>query len=397
MDMDTYNVTSHGVARLSDYRTFLEAVDGVSDATMRQLHDQIEEQKGTPGSPTDWREPDGWIKRFHVEGILNDRTRDLALRIHEAGLNPRHWSLDAVRIAIKDATLEVTGDKHYRRTEYGRALSEGEEKATDRYLTANGMYAILGFLRDEDGQTLDNLAGRWQQWLHAAAGREARSATVLRDGLWTRITWALMPLGFIKSEGVPRRYFLTPSGAAKATELEIEEAGSTAPRSKRAHEVAVEDILKVGDLLGYRTARTPALRELLPKVEQANARASVYSKQIDACWRAELPLLGEIRVAIEVQDKGSIPDLVSRLKVIAPFCHYLIVVSDEGQIRATKEFITATGDEKAFAAKTVWMTPDQLREVRQEVSHLSSTLTPSVEGPDVADENAAAEPTDEAD
>lgn len=377
--MTHYNVTSHGIEPLSDYQTFLAAVEGIPDAVMRELFAQLQEQRGTPSSPMDWTKPEEWIPRFHAEGILNDRTRDLALQLHKSGCHPRRWDLEAVRVALRDKTVELTPDGHYRPTEYGKALSRGDEQAADRYLSANGIYAILGFLRDEDGQTLESLGTRWQQWLHVAAGREAKSPTVLRHGLWTRLTWVLIPMGYVKSEGVPRRYFLTPSGAAKATELKIEQVGPTVKKDVRAHEVAVEDILRVGDLLGYRTVRTPKLRDLLPKIEQANARASVYSKQIDACWSAELPLLGEIRVAIEVQDKGSVSDLVSRLKVIAPFCHFLIIISDEDQIRTMQEFINATGDEKAFKAKTIWMTPDQLSEVRQEVGHLSSVLSPSVE------------------
>ena len=102
-----------------------------------------------------------------------------------------------------------------------------------------------------------------------------------------------------------------------------------------------------------------------------------------------LPFRPPSAVAIEVQDRGNIPDLVARLKVIAPFCHYLIIISDEQQIQKMREFIAATGDEKAFKAKTVWMTPKQLNEVRQQVSHLSSVLTPS--------EHVGAEEVDEGD
>lgn len=207
---------------------------------------------------------------------------------------------------------------------------------------------------------------------------------MLEGGLWTRLRYHLMPLGYVKSEGQPRRHFLTPEGAAKATELKIESVGPSLQPEQRAHEVAVQDIIRVGDLLGYRTSRTPCLRDLLPKAEKVNARTSVYGKKIDACWTAELPLLGEIRVAIEVQDKGSISDLVTRMKVIAPFCHFLIIISDERQIQSIQEFITATGLDKDFKAKTVWMTAEQLAEVHQEVSHLSSILTPSapVQEPD---------------
>lgn len=377
--MSTYNVTGHHVQRLSEYQAFLHVLDGVAVGTMRDLHDQIREQTGTYGSQKDWTDPEKWIAEFHSAGILNDQTRELALALWAGGVNPRHWNLDEARTAIKDGTVEVVKGKTYKVTDYGRALSEGEPAAVDRYMTANGMYAVLGFLREQDGQTIESLKEQWRQWLRLYAGRDANADSVLEGGLWTRLRYHLMPLGYVKSEGVPRRHFLTPEGAAKATELKIEAVGPTLQPEQRAHEVAVQDIIRVGDLLGYRTSRTPCLRDLLPKAEKANARTSVYGKKIDACWTAELPLLGEIRVAIEVQDKGSIPDLVTRMKVIAPFCHFLIIISDEGQIQSIQEFITATGLDKDFKAKTVWMTAEQLAEVHQEVSHLSSILTPSVE------------------
>ena len=374
-----YNVTSHHVPKLDEYQAFLRVIEGESDATLREMSERIEEHKGTPQEPTDWSEPGKWIAEFHAQGTFTDTARDLASKLHNAGLNPRHWRLDAVRRARRDGTLTVDNGGRYRPTEFGRALGHADAAAVDRYLTANGMYAILAFLRDEDGQTLESLLPRWQHWVNTVAGKSAQSRGVLSGGVWWRLNGSLIPLGLVKQEGVPRRYFLTPEGAAKATELKIDRIEPTRRRSERAHEVAVEDILKVGDLLGYRTRRTPTLRDLLPRSEQQNATARVYNKQIDACWTAELPLLGEIRVAIEVQDKGGIPDLVSRLKVVAPFCHYLIIISDEKQIAEIQEHVAATGDEKAFKAKTVWMTPEQLQKVRQEVNHLSSVLTPSDE------------------
>jgi hypothetical protein len=372
-----YNVTSHHVPKLEEYQAFLRVIEGESDATLRGMSERIEEHKGTPQEPTDWSEPGKWIAEFHAQGTFTDTARDLASKLHNAGLNPRHWRLDAVRRARRDGTLGVDSSGCYRVTAFGRDLGQGDAAAVDRYLTANGMYAVLSFLRDEDGQTLESLLPRWQHWVNTVAGKSAQSRGVLSGGIWWRLNGSLIPLSLVKQEGVPRRYFLTPEGAAKATEISIEQTVVPGPRSARAHEVAVKDILKVGELLGYRTRPTPALRDLLPRAEQQNATARVYNKQIDACWTAELPLLGEIRVAIEVQDKGGIPDLVSRLKVVAPFCHYLIIISDEKQIAEIQEHVAATGDEKTFKAKTVWMTPEQLQRVRQEVNHLSSVLTPS--------------------
>ena len=375
--MSDPNVTSHHVPDLDEYKVFLRTIDGESDPVLRKLDETIGEHIGTPQEQTDWSKPEEWIEEFHASAGLSEAARDLALRLHEAGLNPRHWQLNAVRVARRDGTLDMTAAKTYVLTDYGRALSEGDSGAVDRYLSANGMYAILSFLRDEDGQLRENLYAPWQAWVNTAAGKSVKASSVLWAGVWTRLHRALIPLGYVKMEGVPRRYFLTPKGAAKATELKIQATGPQVQKEKRAHEVAVDDIIKVGDLLGYRTARTPKLRDLLPQAEKQNAQASVYDKKIDGSWTAELPMLGEIRVAIEVQDRGNIPDLVSRMKVIAPFCHYLIIISDEKQIADMQEFIAATGDEKSFKAKTVWVTPGQLHEVRQEVSHLSSVLTPA--------------------
>jgi hypothetical protein len=382
MANDKIKVTSQWVGRLDEYQAFLQTVDGVSDQLMKELRDEIDKLKGNHQRPADFRDPDAWIKE------MAESARGLALRLWSAKLNPRWWQREAAQIAVKDGTLEVKEGVYRVTTPYGRKLSAGDEEAIEQYLHADGMFAILTLLLRDDGQTISGLTEPWKNWLHTVAGRKANARMFLQDGLRTRLNGVLIPLKYVRKEGWPERYFLTDLGAATAKRLGPPGVGedTKVPR----HRGAVDDIVDVGRLLGYAAEPTPALRTLLPKALQASAGAA-YNRQIDAYWLAKLPLLGEVKVGIEVQDKGNTTDLVARLGLVAPFCHFLIVVSSEDQIRALQAYIVDNYHEKDFKGKTIWMTFDQLTDMRREVAHLSAILSPSVGAKEAQGEAVAAE------
>ena len=127
----------------------------------------------------------------------------------------------------------------------------------------------------------------------------------------------------------------------------------------------------------YQVEKEPSLSSLLPQQKLPKLKGKVFNKKIDAVWKTNLPLVGEIRIAAEVQASGGIPDLLYRLKIVAPHCHYLIIVSDELQIREIRDSIAAHGDEKAFGDKIIYLTFEELTEIRTQATNISSKLRPS--------------------
>ena len=55
----------------------------------------------------------------------------------------------------------------------------------------------------------------------------------------------------------------------------------------------------------------------------------------------------------------------------------MIVVSDEKQIEQVDEYIKVQGDEKTFSDKIIYLTFEELTEIRGQVSNISSKLKPS--------------------
>lgn len=55
----------------------------------------------------------------------------------------------------------------------------------------------------------------------------------------------------------------------------------------------------------------------------------------------------------------------------------MIIVSDEDQIREVQDFIVAQGDEKVFGDKIIFLTFEELTEIRSQATNISSKLRPS--------------------
>lgn len=373
--MAKYNITSNWVPDIRQFKKFVEIAEGIDVKTLKRLHDQIEDARGTPQEPRDWRNPSSWIPKLHRDKTLDSETRKVAEKISQAELNPRHANYSYARRSVRHGLLK---DKlgAYVITEKGRKFIEGDREVVDHYLSENGIFKVLEFLNEETGATKEELVEKWREFINTEGGRNVKARSVLLEGVLSRIDNVLIPLGYIRKEGHPRRYFITEEGVKKIEERQIESAGR-GKEEKTKHAIAIDNILDIGKKLGYRIQPHPKLRDLLPKEKQRETGVWVYNKELDGLWKTNLPLVGEIQIPIEIQSQGSITDLLSRLKIIAPYSHFMIIVSDEKQIGDINEYIKAQGEEKIFSDRTVYLTFEDLTKIRSQVSNISSKLKPS--------------------
>lgn len=370
------------VPNIHEFTKFVKVLAGLKKKTIKHLHDQIEEVKGTPQETQNWKQPSRWIASLGETKALDADSIKVAEIIREAGLNPRYYNYHYMRAAVRHGLItEVNGTLTL--TDLGQAFTNKTSSAIDRYLYQNGCFAILGFLH-EGKSTAKDLLPAWQLFANTKGGKKLRAESVLRSGLISRIDKILIPLRLIEKEGIPRRYLLTQIGAKKYESLRMEYSG--ADKQETTHAIAVDNILNVGNSLGYQTVPAPALMDLLPPGKVPLVQGKVFNKRLDGLWKTNLPLVGQIRIAIEVQSKGSIPDLLARLKIVAPYCHYMIVVSDGRQIKDIGEFISATGEEKIFLDRMIFLTFEELSVIRTQVTNVSSKLRPSFG--DIHDEQA---------
>ena len=373
--MMNFNVTSHYVFKLDDFKRFVKVIGGVSKKGIKRLREQIENLKGTPQEPRDWKDPRKWITQLLKENKLDKETKAIAEKIHMANLNPRFWNWEAVRIAVRHKFIDDTGAT-YKLTETGKCFSDGEKKVVDEYLFENGIFKVLEFLADDNGANKEELIKKWEKWINREIGKNVRAKNVLSEGVLTRIDNVLIPSGYVRKEGIPRRYFITEKGVKKIQEVKI--GFSEKDRDSTEHEFAVNNILEVGRHLGYDVQARPKLRDLLPREKKAlNLDNRVYNKELDGFWKTNLPIVGEIKIPIEVQSHGNVPDLLMRLKVIAPYSHFMIIVSDKKQIEEIEQFISAQGEEKIFTDKVIYLTFDELSQIKSQVSYVSSKLKPA--------------------
>lgn len=370
-----YNITSHWVPNVKELRKFVKILEGVNMRTLKGLHDQIWEATGSPQEPRDWREPARWIRELYRDKTLNTDTKRLAETIAQSGLNPRHWNYGHARVAVRHGFLKKKAGK-YVLTEQGKKFAKGDDKVLHAYLFENGILRVLEFLNEETGLPREELVQRWRDFINREGGKNVKARSVLREGVFSRIDNVLIPLGLVRKEGIPRRYFITAKGRATIEELRIETAGPD-KKEKTKHQIAIDNILDIGRRLGYLSQPHPKLRHVLPRERQPLLKRGVYDKELDALWTTNLPLVGEIRIPVEVQVKGGITDLLFRLKTIAPYAHFMIVISDRQQIEEIDEHIEAQGETKTFVDKIIYLTFEEVSAIRSQVSNISSKLKPS--------------------
>jgi len=375
-----YNITSHHVDNIKMFRKFIKALDGVDRKPFKRLTDQIEEATGTPQEPMDWKEPKKWITKLFDKNVLDEDTKTIAEKLWSEGLNPRHYNYSSLRPAVRHGFFSDKGDK-YILTDDGKAFISEDEKVVDKYLWENGIFRILEILKENTGAKTPELIEAWKDWVNKKAGKDVKSINVLKEGVISRIDNVLIPLAYVTKESIPRRYFITEKGIKKIEKFQIELKGK-GKQEKTIHDIAIKNILDIGKRLGYQIHSNPKLRDLLPKEKATSIKEKVYNKELDGLWKTNLPIVGEIRIPIEVQSHGSITDLLFRLKAITPFSHFMIIVSDEKQIGQIDEYIRVQGDEKTFSDKIIYLTFEELTEIRGQVSNISSKLKPSysVEG-----------------
>lgn len=366
-----YNLTSHWVNNINDFMKFIEVIDRIDCKLLRRLFEQTNKASGTPQEPMDWKGPSKWIEELYKKKILDENTKLLAEKIFKNGLNPKWWNYEIAQLALRHDLLERKSGK-YISTEKGKKFANKDRKILDEYLFENGVYKVLEFLNEDTGVGKSELIETWKAWIQSnEIGRRVESKTLLTEGVLSRIDNVLIPLGYAQKEGIPRRYFITERGVKKIEEIIIGD------KDEAKHNIAVNNILDIGKNLGYQIQKFPKLRDFLPKEKLIEPRSKIYNKELDGIWKTNLPIVGEIKIPIEVQEKGSIPDLLSRLRIVAPFSHFMIIVSDENQIKEISEFIKATGEEKIFSDKIIYLTFRELTEIRSQVINIGKKLKPS--------------------
>lgn len=370
-----YNITSHHVDNINMFKELIKVLDGVDRKVFKRLFDQIEEATGSPQEPMDWKEPKKWIPELSKDGVLDEETRAMAEKLWVRNLNPRHYNYSNSRPSVRHGFLAYKGSK-YKLTEGGKAFVSEDEKSLDRYLWENGIFKVLEILKENTGAKTNELIDTWRNWINKEGGKNVKSLNVLKEGLLSRIDNVLIPLGYVTKEGLPRRYFITEKGIKKIEKIEVESKGK-GKQEKTIHDIAIKNILDIGKRLGYQVQPCPKLLDLMPREKASGIKEKVYDKELDGLWKTNLPIVGEIRIPIEVQSQGSITDLLFRLKAITPFSHFMIVVSDEKQIEQIDEYIKVQGDEKTFSDKIIYLTFEELTEIRGQVSNISSKLKPS--------------------
>jgi predicted transcriptional regulator len=372
--MPKYNVTSNWVPDIKEFRNFVNTIDGLNIKILKRFSDQIDESTGTPQEPMDWKDPDKWIERFYRDKVLDEKTREIAEEILKSGLNPRYWNYEKSRLAFRHGLIEKKSGRYFT-TEKGKKFADGDEQAITEYLFENGILKVLEFLNEETGASRQELIEKWKNWINTEVGRHVKAQSVLLEGVVSRIDNVLIPLKLVRKEGIPRRYFITEKGVKRIEELKIEE--TPGKKGEKRHQIAIDNILDIGKNLGYQVQPHPKLRDLFPREKRVTITESIYDKELDGIWKTNLPLIGEIRIPIEVQYKGSVTDLLSRLKIIAPYSHFMIVVSDNSQIDRINDYIRAQGEEKIFTDKIIFLNFKTLSEMRSHVSNISSRLRPS--------------------
>lgn len=368
-------MTANYVEDIKDFRAFISVLSGIEVEHLKRLDDQLNEATGTPQAPKDWKNPTEWIPRLLKEGVLDQQASDTAKKISDAGPNPRFLRLWDARVAARHGFVSVESGK-YVLTELGQRFVQGDQHTIDRYARENGIFKVLEFLYEDTGATKEQLIQKWASWVNTEGGRNVQAKSVLADGVISRIDNVLIPLAYARKEGIPRRYYITDEGVNKIESMRIESAGRQKQQAR--HSIAVNSVLDVGKKLGYMIQEHPKLRDLMPREQSLTAKGRVFNKELDGLWKTNLPLVGEIRIPIEVQVGGSVTDLLFRLDIVAPHSHYMIIVSDEHQITEIDECITAQGKQKELANKIIYITFSELTEISSNVSFISSKLKPTI-------------------
>jgi len=199
------------VPDINDWKTLIKVIVGINVETLQRLKVQLEEAKGTPEEPRDWKTPSNWIPELFEDEILDKKTKQLAKKIYESGLNPRYFNYWYTRLAVRHGFLhDISGE--YILTDRGRKFIEGDYRITIKYLLENGILKILEFLNEEIGATRKKLIEKWREWINTEGRRNIKSRTVLSESVISRINNVLIPLNFVQKKGNPRRYFLTKKG-----------------------------------------------------------------------------------------------------------------------------------------------------------------------------------------
>lgn len=340
--MNRYIVTSNYVESIRDFMSFVDILQGVSVELHKRLDKQVEEAKGTPQAPNAWKDASEWISRLLAENILDEETSNLAKKISDAGSNPRYLRVWEARVAERHGFLRIESGK-YVLTEIGKKFAQGEQTGIDKYAFENGIFQVLTFLEEDVGTTKDKLIQKWKTWVNSYGGRNVHAESVLEEGVKSRIDNVLIPLGYVRKEGIPRRYYLTNKGFQKVESLRRESVDGEKEQEIQVGFVKEEDI------------QLPPKGERIKEEDFYKPFAYWLEKKTEECTKA-MPLGGN-----KFKDKWGTPDVIGKR---VPHPSDIIkgtteIISAEIKVD-TRDLITAFGQAcsyKLFSNKSYIVVP----------------------------------------
>jgi restriction system protein len=204
MSKQTLKVRTPQFPLYSEVRYLLQIFEGVSQASIRKMIKDIEEQTGTPRQPVDWTNPKSWISKR-----LSGDSAELAGRIWQESnneINPRHV-YGAYLFINNNGLLNNNVFGVYQSTPRGQAFLASDPKLLAEIDDQEGIPHLLRILAGKPTARRRDLLPEWSDFLreHSHFGTQA----TIRDTLRRRLN-NLLERDYVSREGVT--YLITKKG-----------------------------------------------------------------------------------------------------------------------------------------------------------------------------------------
>jgi len=261
-------------------------------------------------------------------------------------------------------------------TEKGKHVLEmGEHERQELILEHALEDGLFGFLqliyeRTKDGESCTRqwLVENWNEKVGLLPGKWSSGFTRYQN-IETRRSWA-NEFGLAQEIGRPISFALTDEGLQVLRKHTGESYArvplkTEAEKEEYSHSDVISDLVKIGEIVGFDSRRTPSVNEILPAQKLMKQKV----KQLDCAWRFYHPFTGNIWIPIEVQKGGSVEDALSRLNIVSEHGHRLVVVCDQKDIETIKELSERM---KIPAEKLVLFTFEEIKEIKRSTEKIES-------------------------
>jgi restriction system protein len=247
MSKQTLKVRTPQFPLYSEVRHLLQIFEGVSQASIRKMIKDIDDQTGTPRQPVDWTKPKSWITKR-----LTGESADLAQRIWQESnneVNPRHVYGSYLFInnngLLSDNVFGV-----YQSTPRGQAFLANDPKVIAEIDDQEGIPHLLKILAGKPTARRRDLLPEWSDFLreHSHFGTQA----TIRDTLRRRLN-NLLERDYVSREGVT--YLITKKGldyAEQFTQADLDQKRDVVRALKDFNK---EQMHKLSSLLAFMQQR----------------------------------------------------------------------------------------------------------------------------------------------